>query len=297
MHHIIPKSAIPDHKAFIIKKIVAPHFDPTFHLHPEFQLSYVIQGEGTRFVGDSIKSFNASDMVLTGPNIPNVWRSDNKYFEKESQLITKVIVIYFHDHFMGETLLQKEEMESINRLFQRSVRGLEIRGNTKVLIGKMMHDLLELKGIESIIKLLQILDVLAKSNECNYVTHNHLISSNTESETNRLNKIFEYVMKNYKNHIGLDDVAEIVNMTQTSFSRYFKSRVNKTFSDFLKEIRIKHACKLLKEEKMNIDSIGYECGFQTLSNFNKQFKTVMGKQPHKYRNEYLKASTDTFRNN
>ena len=297
MHHIIPKSAIPDHKAFIIKKIVAPHFDPTFHLHPEFKLSYVIQGEGTRFVGDSIKSFNASDMVLTGPNIPNVWRSDNKYFEKESQLITKVIVIYFHDHFMGETLLQKEEMESINRLFQRSVRGLEIRGNTKVLIGKMMHDLLELKGIESIIKLLQILDVLAKSNECNYVTHNHLISSNTESETNRLNKIFEYVMKNYKNHIGLDDVAEIVNMTQTSFSRYFKSRVNKTFSDFLKEIRIKHACKLLKEEKMNIDSIGYECGFQTLSNFNKQFKTVMGKQPHKYRNEYLKASTDTFRNN
>jgi AraC-like DNA-binding protein/quercetin dioxygenase-like cupin family protein len=297
MHHIIPKSAIPDHKAFIIKKIVAPHFDPTFHLHPEFQLSYVIQGEGTRFVGDSIKSFNASDMVLTGPNLPHVWRSDNKYFEKESQLITKVIVIYFHDHFMGETLLQKEEMESINRLFQRSVRGLEIRGNTKVLIGKMMHDLLELKGIESIIKLLQILDVLAKYNECNYVTHNHLISSNTESETNRLNKIFEYVMKNYKNHIGLDDVAEIVNMTQTSFSRYFKSRVNKTFSDFLKEIRIKHACKLLKEEKMNIDSIGYECGFQTLSNFNKQFKTVMGKQPHKYRNEYLKASTDTFRNN
>ena len=188
-------------------------------------------------------------------------------------------------------------MESINRLFQRSVRGLEIRGNTKVLIGKMMYDLLELKGIESIIKLLQILDVLAKSNECNYVTHNHLISSNTEAETNRLNKIFEYVMKNYKNHIGLDDVAEIVNMTRTSFSRYFKSRVNKTFSDFLKEIRIKHACKLLKEEKMNIDSIGYECGFQTLSNFNKQFKTVMGKQPHKYRNEYLKASTVTFRNN
>jgi AraC-like DNA-binding protein len=236
-------------------------------------------------------------MVFTGPNLPHVWRSDNKYFEKESQLISTVIVIYFHDHFMGEALLQKEEMESINRLFQRSVRGLEIRGNTKVQIGKMMHDLLELKGIESIIKLLEILDVMAKSNECNYVTHNHLVSSNTEAETNRMNKIFEYVMRNYKNHVRLDDVAEIVNMTRTSFSRYFKSRVNKTFSDFLKEIRIKHACKLLKEDKMNIENIGYECGFQTLSNFNKQFKTVMGQQPHNYRNEYLKASTDTFRNN
>jgi len=296
MHHIIPKSAIPAHKAFVIKKIHAPHFDPTFHLHPEFQLSYVIKGEGTRFVGDSIKSFKASDMVLTGPNLPHVWRSDNKYFEKDSQLSTTVIVIYFHDHFLGETLLQKEEMESINRLFQKSVRGLEIRGNTKAVIGKMMYSLLELKGIESIIKLLEILDVLAKSNECNYVTHNHLVSSNTEAETNRMNKIFEYVMKNYKHRISLDEVAEIVNMTRTSFSRYFKSRVNKTFSDFLKEIRIKYACKLLKEEKMNIDSIGYECGFQTLSNFNKQFKTVMGQQPHNYRNEYLKVSTDTFRN-
>ena len=295
MKRIISKSAIPEFRAFVIKKIDAPHFDPTFHLHPEFQLSYVIKGEGTRFVGDNIKSFRDGDLVLTGPNLPHVWRSDNKYFEKNSQLTTTVIVIYFHDHFLGETLHEKEEMESINRLFQRSERGLEITGATKTLVSKMIRQLLSLKGMDSIIQLLKILDVLAKSNECHFITHHHIGTSNTEAETNRMNKVYGYVMKNFKHKISLDEVAGIVNMTRTSFSRYFKSRVNKSFSNFLKEIRIEYACKLLQEEKMNIDSIGYECGFQTLSNFNKQFKNVMEKQPHNYRKEYLQVSNDVYR--
>lgn len=295
MKHVISKSAIPEFRAFVIKKITAPYFDPTFHLHPEFQLSFVTKGDGTRFVGDNIKSFEDGDMALTGPNLPHVWRSDNKYFEKNSQLSTTVIVIYFHDHFLGETLHQKEEMESINRLFQRSERGLEITGATRVTVGKMMQNLLVLKGMESIIQLLKILDILAKSSECNFITHHHLDSSNTEAETNRMNKVYGYVMKNFKQKISLDEVAGMVNMTRTSFSRYFKSRVNKSFSDFLKEIRIQYACKLLQEEKMNIDSIGYECGFQTLSNFNKQFKNVMEKQPYCYRKEYLKVSNDVYR--
>ncbi len=159
----------------------------------------------------------------------------------------------------------------------------------------MMRVLLGLKGMDSIIHLLKILDVLAKSHECNFITHNHLASSNTEAETNRMNKVYGYVMKNFRQKIQLEEVAALVNMTRTSFSRYFKSRVNKSFSDFLKEIRIEYACKLLQEEKMNIDSIGYECGFQTLSNFNKQFKNVMKKQPHSYRNEYLQVSSDSYR--
>lgn len=295
MKHVISKSAIPDSRAFVIKKIQAPYFDPTFHLHPEFQLSYVTKGEGTRFVGDSIKSFKAGDIVLTGPNLPHVWRNDNKYFEKNSQLSTTVIVIYFHDHFLGEALHQKEEMENINRLFQKSERGLEITGTTRAIVGNMMRYLLGLKGMDSIIQLLKILDVLAKSNDCNFITHNHLVSSNTEAETNRMNKVYGFVMKNFRQKISLDEVAGIVNMTRTSFSRYFKSRVNKTFSDFLKEIRIEYACKLLKEEKMNIDNIGYECGFQTLSNFNMQFKKMMGKQPHCYRNEYLEVTSEAYR--
>ena len=256
--HIIPKLAIPESRVFVIKKLQAPYFDPTFHMHPEFQLSYVVLGEGTRIVGDNIKSFKPIDMVLTGPNLPHVWRCDDKYFEKDSKLSTTVIVIYFQDHFLGETLHQTEEMKTINNLFRKSERGLEIRGETKVIVGKMMLHLLDLEGMDSIILLLEILNVLAKSNECNFIAQNHPVSSNREAETNRMNKVYGYVMKNFRQKISLDEVSELINMTTTSFSRYFKSRVNKSFSDFLKEIRITHACKLLKEEKTNIT--GYPLG-------------------------------------
>lgn len=295
MKHIIPKSAIPESRAFVIKQIDAPYFDPTFHLHPEFQLSFVVKGEGTRFIGDNMKSFEDGDLVLTGPNLPHVWRNDNKYFEKGSELSTTVIVIYFHDCFLGETLHLTEEMEDINRLFQKALRGIEITGKTRMIVCEMMKKLLGLKSMDSIIQLLSILNVLAKSNDCHLITHNHLVSLNTEAEANRMNKVYGYVMKNFRQKINLAEVADIVNMTDTSFSRYFKSRANKSFSDFLKEVRVEYACKLLKEERMNIDRIGYECGFQTLSNFNKQFKTVMGKQPHCYRNEYLQVAANTYR--
>jgi transcriptional regulator GlxA family with amidase domain len=155
-----------------------------------------------------------------------------------------------------------------------------------------MIELLNLKGIKSIIQLLKILDSIANSPECYFITHKHYVPINTEEETNRMNKVYEYVMKNFSQKIRLEKVAAIANMTPTSFSRYFKSRVNKSFSDFLKEIRIDYARKLLTEEKMSINQIGYECGFQNISNFNKQFRKVTGEQPLHYRSECLKVQID-----
>ncbi len=290
----IPKTTIPETKSFIVKEIHAPHFDPTFHLHPEFQLSYVVKGEGNRFVGDSIKPFKSNDLVLIGPNLPHVWRNHNIYFERDSQLSTTVIVIYFLDNFLGETIHKKEEFEVIKHLFQRSQCGLEFTGATQTNVSELMVELLQLNGVDSIIQLLKILNILAISEECHPITDTHSVSYNTEAETHRMNKVYEYIMKNFNQKISLDEVASIASMTNTSFSRYFKSRVNQSFSDFLKQIRIEYACKLLKEGKMNIDRIGYECGFQSLTNFNKQFKKVIGKQPHQYRNEYQKVAVDSY---
>ena len=296
-HHIVSKSPIPDSKIFVIKELHAPHFDPIFHFHQEHQLFLVLKGEGVRFVGDNIKAFKKGDLVLIGPNLPHVWRNDNAYFDKQNKLSTVGIVIYFHDHFLGEAIHKKEELENIHHLLQKCVRGLEITGDTNRLVSKMIIKMLELKSIEGLVQLLKILEVIAKSPECHFITHNHDVSLNTQythAETDRMNKVYEHVMKNFKEKISLEEVATIANMTPSSFSRYFKSRVNKSFSDFLKDIRIDYACKLLNEEKMNIDQIGYECGFPTLSNFHKQFKRVTGKQPLRYRSEYLKVKIDTY---
>lgn len=294
MAKVIHKLRISEHKVYVIKEIHAPHFDPTFHSHPEYQLNCVVAGEGSRFIGNNITSFGAGDMVLMGQNLPHVWRSATKFFEKDSHLDTHVIVVYFHADFFGDALGSKDEMSQIDTLLKKSGRGLEVVGETKVLVRRMMQNLLYLEGMDGVIQLIKILNVLAKSQDCSYVTHNYLSTLNTEAETNRMNKVYTYVMRNYQNPVSVVEVAALVNMTRTSFSRYFRSHVNKSFSDFLKEIRIESACKLLKDGKMNIDQIGYECGFQTLSNFNKQFKTVTGKQPNLYRNEFLKAATFTY---
>lgn len=247
-----------------------------------------------RFVGDVIKPFKEGDMVFTGPNVPHVWRSANAYFDKKNRLSTAGIVIYFHHDFLGETLHHKEELEKIHHLLKKSARGLEITGETNKIVGMMMKELLEKKGVDSIIQVLKILDTIARSTDCAFISHNHYVSSHSVAETNRMNKVYEYVLKNFQRKITLKEVADIANMTMTSFSRYFKSRVNKSFSDFLKEIRIDHACKLLNENSMSIEHVGYESGFQTLSNFNRQFKEVTGKQPLNYRNEYLRVEIDAF---
>jgi AraC-like DNA-binding protein len=289
MKALVQKSPIPESKAFVVKDLVAPHFDPVWHFHPEYQLFVVLEGRGTRFVGDNIKPFKEGDMVFTGPNLPHFWRNDQAYFDRKNHLSTRGIVIYFQENFLGDAILKKEEMEKIHQLFLKSGYGLEIRGQTNQQVTRLMHELLSLNGVASLIGLLEILDILAHSTECDPIAHSGYINQYKENEKDRMGKVYEYVTKHFNQKITLEEVAALANMTPTSFSRYFKSRVNKSFSEFLGEIRIDHACKLLHEEQINISQIGYECGFPTLSNFNKQFKEITGKTPLKYRKEYLQV--------
>jgi len=283
------KSPIPETKAFIIKHLNEPFFDPNWHFHPEYQLFVVLEGKGTRFIGDSIRPFKEGDMVFTGPDVPHVWRSDASYFDKSHSLQTQGVVIYFHENFLGDSVLKKEEMEKIFGLFSRAVTGLDIRGETNRQITRMMLELLHLQGVSSLIQLLQILELLADSPDCFPIANTGYINQYKQTETARMSKVYDYVMKNFKHKISLDEVATLASMTPTSFSRYFKTRANKPFSRFVSEVRVGNACKLLHEDNLNIAQICYECGFNTLSNFNKQFKEIMRRNPHTYKEEYLKG--------
>lgn len=285
----VRKSAIPDTNAFVVKYLDDAFFDPSWHFHQEFQLFVVLEGKGTRFIGDNIKHFKEGDMVFTGPDLPHLWRSDDIYFDKNRNLSSRGIVIYFQEQLIGKDLLQKDEMAAIRQLFQKARAGMEIFGNTNKIATEMMRGLLQLNGVESIIQLLQILNILAGSDEYQSLSNSTFIHSYKESDQNRMNKVYEHVMKNFKNNISLNEVAAIANMTPSSFSRYFKARANKSFSNFVSEIRTGHARKLLLEDQLNISQVCYECGFKTLSNFNKQFKELTGNTPLKYKKEYLKV--------
>ncbi|RYY12878.1 MAG: AraC family transcriptional regulator [Chitinophagaceae bacterium] len=287
MKHIVQKSAIPSTKMLVVKQLKELHFDPNLHLHPEYQLFLVVKGRGTRFIGDNIKAFKPGDLVFTGPNLPHMWRDDHSAEGNKKSTILG-IVIYFPENFLGDIINVKDEMENIRHLFDKAARGLEIHGKTNRTVGKMMQELLQVKGVSSIILLLKILHTISESAEYTQITHINYLPVNNKVETDRMNKIYHYLMKNFRQKVSLAEIAELINMTETSFSRYFKSRVNKSFSDFLKELRIDYARKLLNENKVSINQVSYESGYTTLSNFNKQFREVTGKTPLQYRNEYLK---------
>ncbi len=289
MKHPFQKSRIPEGKAFVIKELIAPFFDVNWHFHTEYQLFVVLKGRGTRFIGDHMQNFREGDMVFTGPDLPHLWKNDKVYHQPENQMETHGLVIYLPDNFLNNSVYQLEEFEGISSMLKKSVRGIEIRGKTNSIVRQMMLELLHMKGIKSITQLLRILQTIADSPDCRLIADAAYINTNKESEKDRMGQVYEYVMHNFQGKVSLEHAAQISNLSVSAFSRFFKSRVNKSFSDFLTEVRISHACKLLYETDLNISEISYECGFFTLSNFNKLFKDRIKKTPVEYRREFMKT--------
>ena len=286
MKTALHKSTIPPSQIFVIRDMAEKHFDPVWHAHSEFQLFVVLEGEGTRFIGDCIKAFKPGELIFTGPNLPHLWRSDEPYFDKKSYLKTRGIVIYFNENFLGDHIMDKEEMGVLKKFFSRSMRGLEFYGDKKTEVIQLMQQLTTMSGITSVIYLLKILEILALTKEYHYISSKVYSDEINQFETDRLNTVYEYVLKNFKRKIELEELADLLHMTPTSFSRYFTMKNNKPFSRFVAEIRIKHACKLLTETEESISNICYECGFNTLSNFNNQFKEIMLKKPTQYKKDF-----------
>jgi AraC-like DNA-binding protein len=281
------KSGIPPSQIFVIRNLQEKHFDPVWHAHSEYQLFVVLEGTGTRFIGDSIKAFRPGELIFTGPHLPHLWRSDEAYFEKKSNLSTSGIVIYFNENFLGDHIMEKEEMVMLKKLFTKSMRGLDFYGQKKLQVVRMMQELTQMQGIQSVIHLLRILEILSFTKEYHYISSRAYNDVLNQNETDRLNQVYEYVLKNFRRKILLEELADLLCMTPTSFSRFFTMKNNKPFSKFVAEIRIKHACKLLTETGDSISQICYECGFNTLSNFNKQFKDIMLKTPSQYKEEFM----------
>lgn len=287
MKTVVHKSTIPKDQMFVVRELRDKHFDPTWHAHSEFQLFVVLEGTGTRFIGDSIKTFKPGELILTGPHLPHLWRSDEAYFSKAGVLAIHGIVLYLNEHFLGEQALQKEELVMVKKLLAKSKKGLEFFGESKEQAIQLLKALIPLKALDRVIVLLQLLQVLATTKDYQFISHSDYGDPVKPEETDRTNIVYAYVLKNFRRKIILQEVAALVHMTPTSFSRYFTRNSNKNFSAFVAEVRIRQACKLLVESEETIEAICYDCGFNTLSNFNKQFRELMADNPSSYRKKFM----------
>ncbi|MEJ1237763.1 AraC family transcriptional regulator [Chryseolinea sp. T2] len=286
----LQKSPIsPDH-SLEVKRLIAPHFDPNWHFHPEFQLFIVLEGTGTRFIGDSVHPFRKGDVVFTGPNLPHVWRSDQEYFTHNEGLSTEGIVIYFHEHILGDAFLKTNEAYKLRQLFLHARRGMTFTGATADHVERTLYALLDARDFNRVLLLFQLLNQLANTDEFSLLATSGYTNTLKDADTRRMNDVHAYVMANFRDKITLNEAAAIASMTPTSFSRYFKVHANKTFSEFVSEIRIGHACKLLAEKKIAVSQVSDESGFQTMSNFNRQFRNFTGYNPLEYRRKYAESS-------
>ena len=287
MRKALHKSVIPESRSFKLQELKEKHFDPVWHAHSEYQLFTVLEGTGTRFIGDKINPFKPGELILIGPNIPHLWRSDKIYFDNCSELITHGIVLYLRDDFLGKEMISKDEFRPFRKLMNRASNGLEFQGEKKDQAIGLMKEMNGLKGIDAIICLLKIFQLLAETEHNNYICNRPYEVPYEQREAQRMNLIYDHVMTHHSKQISLKELADLIHMTPTSFSRYFTMRNNKTLSDCIKEIRIAHACKLLSETEQTVAAISYDCGFNTFSNFNVQFKSVMGCPPMEYRKNML----------
>lgn len=285
LEHLPKKSA----ESFVVEYFEFNYYPNPWHFHPEYELVLVTESCGKRFIGDCISDFAPGDLALIGPNLPHLYRNDEEYYLNKD-LRASSIVVHFQESSFGENFFSLPETSALQSLFTKSGRGLDIKGETNRIIGKKMHELLELKEFSRWFKLLEILQVLLVSEEYEFISGSGVRWS-SEKESERMGKVVNFVMKNFSKDISLADAADVANMAVNSFSRYFSQRARKPFVKYLNEVRLSHACKLLIDEKMSVVEICYESGFNNLSNFNKQFKQVMKVSPSDYQKQYLKTAS------
>lgn len=283
---ILRKIDIGADYSFSIREDIHPYLYHHWHYHPEVELTLIRRGNGMRLVGDSMQPFEDGDLILLGANVPHLWRSDASYFEPSSDLIIEAVAIHFKADFWGEVFLALPEMVPVKKLMERAQRGIKIKGNMRTYIAEKMEEIIHTRGIARIEQLLHILNGIATSEEYELLSSTGFVQTFNASNTDRIDQIFNYTFTHFKESLSIHKIASAVNLSPHSFCRYFKTRTLKTYWQFLLEVRIGHACKLLIENKRNISDIAFESGFSNLSNFNRQFKSVMQLTPLQYVKAY-----------
>jgi AraC-like DNA-binding protein len=271
--------------SFVAKSIDYQYYPVPLHYHPEYELVLITESTGKRFICDTITDFKPGDLVLLGPLLPHLYRNDRKYYEVDSTLRAKATVVHFSEDTFAGIFQKIPEATALKNLLEKSLWGLNIIGKTNKIICSKLNELLELKGFVRWLKLLDILHILAESTEYTLISSN-LITCKNEFESSRLNKVVEYVINKFAEDIYVSEVADLINMTENSFSKYFSRQTGKTFASFLAEIRVSHARKLLMDNNNTISEICFKCGFNNLSNFNRQFHKICSISPVLYRKQY-----------
>ena len=270
-------------ESFIVFRERGQYFPAPWHYHEHFELVQVTSSTGRRMVGDHIGFYDKDDLVFLGSNLPHVWVSDPEYFEGTADREADAVVIHFKRNFLGPNLTEIPELAALNKVIQDSARGIVIKGKTRDRINDLMKEMLELNGNERLKHLFAIFDSLARMKRYDVLASPAFLNNTPTGPSDRFKIIMEYIMQNFEQKITLQDMSEVANMSVTSLCNFFKERFRMTFVEYVNSIRIGQACVIMSETDRTIAQIAYQSGFNSLANFNRQFKKYKGMSPSSYR--------------
>lgn len=262
---------------FVIKNHPNAKFDYPIHCHPEYEINLVMNTSGIRVVGDDEEVFDELDLVMTGPFVPHVWKSE---------LVTNhVITIQFSSDLLSFQMINKRLFMPIRQLLIDSMQGLHFYGPEAERIRNEIVEITRMQGFQTATKFLNILNLLA------YAPRRKLVSNMYESEnlvnsskSRRITKACKYIEENISQKISLSDVAMLVNMSDSAFSHFFKKKTGISFITYVNNLRVAKACDLLASTSLSASEICYDCGFNNKSNFIRIFTKRKNMTPIEYRN-------------
>jgi AraC-like DNA-binding protein len=289
---IIYKEITPltQNDVFIIINSEKVGFDYPIHYHSAYELTLVLHSSGNRIVGDSVEKYKSKDLVLIGPEIYHRWDDDD--IPPENRNNAHVITIQFSKDLFDYTFLQKEAFSSIKTLLKDSQRGLKFTGETFDTITEKMKNLTLMEKFESVMEFLKILYMLSVSKDKKYLASEGFISIKDDVKGDRINKMYTYILTHFTDsNLRIAELAHQSNMSTSAFGHFFKKSTNKSFTQFVVDMRLGYASKLLLNSNESISEIAYKSGFNNIANFNRLFKKNKFISPKQYRRN-LKHSTN-----
>ena len=272
-----------EHTSFVARKFEEEAFSAPYHFHPEYELTLIVNGTGKRYVGTHMTDYTHGDLVLLGSNLPHCWKTAAPSNEKSIS-----IVIQFQKDFLGKDFFALPEMRRILHLLNNSTCGLHFTGDTISLQQTMQKILQETVMVKKLLLMLDLLHELSCTNEYTMLDKQNEYPSLSLNEKERIHAAMAYIVENFKSAISLKAVAAEANMTPEAFCKYFKKSTRKTFIEVVNDYRIDFALGQLINTEKAVAQIGFESGFNDISNFYKTFKDRTNVSPLNYRKTFVK---------
>lgn len=280
------KIAPPSDSSINLYEQNAPYFATPWHYHPEYEIVLIKSSVGKKYVGSNISDFGPDDLCMIGSLLPHFYKNTPVYYD-DSTLEASSYVIHFREDCFGENFWDFPEMRSVHDLMLRSKKGLQFGKAVAVQAKPLLTELFSESSVPKVIAFLKVIHLLSSTKDYTYLNENSIELRN-ELDSARIKKVYEYVIQHFREDVSLKDAAQLANMSESAFSRYFKKRTRLTFSSFLTGVRLDYACRKLRETEDSIAEVAFESGFNNLSNFNRQFKLSKKMTPFTYKNTYKK---------